>query len=60
MTAKTNSETIENEQQTSKLIGLALIGIILELIIYGGTFVGLLLAFMAMLSWLENKRKSED
>ena len=42
--------------KTSKLIALALIAIILELIAYGGTFIGMLLAFMAVLSWMEKKR----
>jgi hypothetical protein len=36
--------------KTSTLFALALIAIILELLAYGGTFVGMLLAFMAMLS----------
>ena len=45
--------------KTSKLIALALIAIILELITYGGTFIGMLLAFMAMLSWIEKKRIEE-
>jgi hypothetical protein len=42
--------------KTSKLIALALIAIILEITLYGGTFIGMLLAFMAMLAWLEKKR----
>jgi hypothetical protein len=52
MPAKTNPETMVNNK-TSALIALALIATILELILYGGTFIGMLLGFMAMLSWLE-------
>jgi hypothetical protein len=44
------------DSKISTLLALALITTILELIAYGGTFIGKLLGFMAMLSWLEKKR----
>jgi len=46
--------------KTSTQIALALIVTIFELIVYGGTFIGLLLAFMAMLSWIDERRRTED
>jgi len=45
--------------KTSNLIALALIAVILELLAYGGTFIGMLLGFMAMLSWFEKKRRKD-
>jgi hypothetical protein len=45
--------------KTSKLIALALIATILELLLYGVAFIGMLLAFMAMLSWIEKKRRED-
>jgi hypothetical protein len=59
MPAKMLSKTMKNNNKTSNLIALALIAVILELLLCGETFIGMLLAFMAMLSWLEKKRRED-